>query len=378
MTKLYTLLIVLCFAGFASIPASADDGKMTIGSKAPNLDIEHWINDGEGEFEHTTELKSGRVYVIEFWATWCGPCIRAMPEISKLQQEFRKQNVQIISVSDEPLETVNQFVEREVRGEEELTYGDLTSNYCLTTDPDGSVFKDYFLAAGRTGIPCAFIVGKTGQIEWIGHPAQMKQPLEDVVNDNWDRETFAVAYKAKQEAAEKRRKLQQTLMVAVRKIQADMESKDFDSAVEKIDALLDDEDFEPFQSNLQSMKNEILILHIGGDKAVEALSSFVEENRNNAMVLNQIAWGIYEKHSKEGGVDEAILKGAQAAAEAAAKAAPNNGAVLDTLSHLVYANGDVRRALEIQEKAVKNANGMEAELKPFLEKLRKEVEESDK
>lgn len=42
------------------------------------------------------------------------------------------------------------------------------------SDPDGSVTKDYYEAAGPNGIPVAFIVGKTGEIEWIGTPASSR------------------------------------------------------------------------------------------------------------------------------------------------------------------------------------------------------------
>ena len=42
-------------------------------------------------------------------------------------------------------------------------------------------------AAGQSGIPTAFIVGKTGQVEWIGHPMTMDEPLAQVVAGDWDR-----------------------------------------------------------------------------------------------------------------------------------------------------------------------------------------------
>ena len=53
-------------------------------------------------------------------------------------------------------------------------------------------------AAGRNGIPCAFIVGKDQKIEWIGHPMSMDEALEAVVNDKWDRAAFAEKYAEEQ------------------------------------------------------------------------------------------------------------------------------------------------------------------------------------
>jgi len=75
----------------------------------------------------------------------------------------------VVSVSDEDLETVKGFLEEESG---DKTFAEITRNYCLTTDPDGSVYEDYMKAANQQGIPTAFIVGKSGLVEWIGHPME--------------------------------------------------------------------------------------------------------------------------------------------------------------------------------------------------------------
>jgi thiol-disulfide isomerase/thioredoxin len=159
---------------------------LTIGSKAPSLNVEHWVQNGKGKFKPVKKFEDGKVYVVEFWATWCGPCIASMPHLSELQKTYADKGVQIVSISDEDLETVETFLKREVNApakEEEgdddddkkegdkkdkedddsdapKTYADVTAGYCLTTDPDGSSQKDYMQAAQQNGIPTAFIVGK--------------------------------------------------------------------------------------------------------------------------------------------------------------------------------------------------------------------------
>ncbi|MEZ6105834.1 MAG: TlpA disulfide reductase family protein [Pirellulaceae bacterium] len=180
--------------------AVAQEVTLTIGSDAPALDIEHWLSDGHGQFEPVKKFEADKVYVVEFWATWCGPCIASMPHLAELQEQYGEKGVQIISVSDEDLETVNGFLALKVQGDEEgRKYSELTSAYCLTTDPDQSVYTAYMEAAGQNGIPTAFVVGKDSKIEWIGHPMELDSVLEKVVDGSWDREAHIASFKAQQE-----------------------------------------------------------------------------------------------------------------------------------------------------------------------------------
>ena len=354
--------------------AQDDEATLTIGDKAPDIDIEHWVSDNDEMFPHTTKLEEDKVYVIEFWATWCGPCISAMPHIADLQEKY-EDKVQVISVSDEDMETVEAFLEKKVRGEEEdRTYADLTNSYCLTTDPDKSVKKDYFYAAKRTGIPCAFVVGKSGLIEWIGHPMGMDKPLKQVVNDEWDREKFVVQYKKEQEAKAKQNKSRRKFSNSMRDVQKLVDKDDAQGATDLLKELSEDEDIAARKDAIVAQRVQIMIEH-EIDGAAEALSTFAKNNKDNAQGLNAVAWGIYELQEKDGKVDKSVLKAALEAAEFAAKADSENGAVLDTLAHLIYVvDGDLDKAIEVQKRAVKHAGPQIGEIKPFLKQLEEEKE----
>lgn len=196
----------------ASTEAKEAGPSLSVGSKAPSIDVEHWMQQGDDKFPKVTDFEKGKVYVVEFWATWCPPCVASMPHLAELQQKYRDQGVRIISISDEDTETVNEFLAGNVRGKEDQTYQQLTDAYSLTTDPDQSAFKDYMEAAGQNGIPTAFLVGKDGVIEWIGHPMEMDEPLQQVVDGSWDRKKYAelMAEKKKYET------MQQEAMVMLR------------------------------------------------------------------------------------------------------------------------------------------------------------------
>ncbi len=370
ITVLVTAVSVIPFgiqSGFAQEADAAPD--LTIGSKAPNLDIEFWVSDRNGLLPHTTKIEKGSVYVVEFWATWCGPCIAAMPHISALQDKHSDDNVQIISVSDEDIDTVTNFLERPVAGDSDgKTYGDLTNNYSLTVDPDKSVFKDYFAAAKRTGIPCAFLIGKTGQVEWIGHPMQLDKPLEKVVAGEWDRKAFAVQFKK----AEEQRMLSQKLGFAMRKIRGEMNSGNPEKALQLMDTLMDDAEFKSMKKQLTMSRMGILI---SGNlpEAPSELEKFTNQNKDDAMALNSIAWGIYEKYEKRNDVSPEILQQAKKTAEAAVKADPDNGAILDTLAHFIYVvDGNLDKAIEVQQKAIANGGPQKNELMAFMKQLQEE------
>jgi len=168
--------------------------------KAPPIDIAHWMTDGEGKYPHITEFEKGKVYLIEFWATWCGPCKGIMPELAELQEKYGPEGFQAISISDEKPTVVQKFLESQQSPER--TYGDIVKAYCLACDPDNSVYKDYYEASNGDGIPHGILIGKTGEVEWIGHPGYVAEVLADVMSDNWSREkALKIANTAKKRKA---------------------------------------------------------------------------------------------------------------------------------------------------------------------------------
>ncbi|MFN6130884.1 MAG: TlpA family protein disulfide reductase [Planctomycetota bacterium] len=372
------VVAALSWQSAAAQDATADD-LLTIGSDAPALDVEHWVQDGEGKFGKVTKFEKGKVYVVEFWATWCGPCIMSMPHIVDTQKKYAGKGVQIVSISDEPLETVEEFLERELppniasESKDITNFKELTKSYCLTTDPDGSSSKEYMAAAGQNGIPCAFIVGKDAKVEWIGHPMEMDEPLDQVVNNKWDREKFGTEFKERQEQERIMQEAQTQVLGLVRK-------KKFPEALAKLDEFV-------AKANRADMKLNLLMFKINLHQAANSepaevngtFESLFELVADDPMMSNQIAWTVWEM-SDAGRIDSKdLLKRARDLAKnASAKQSGNMKAMtLDTVAHLEYSLGNGEEALKLQEEAVSLADEQEKEqLSEFLKELREEFGKS--
>ena len=76
--------------------AMAGEGTLKVGDPAPPLAISNWLHG-----EKVAGFESGRVYVVEFWATWCGPCRQIMPHMGDLQDEYRDKKVTFIGLASD-------------------------------------------------------------------------------------------------------------------------------------------------------------------------------------------------------------------------------------------------------------------------------------
>lgn len=161
----------------------ADEKKpeLWIGSKAPALQLAHFPRG-----EAITSFEPGRTYVVEMWATWCGPCIAAFPHVADLQKKY-EDKLSVIGVNiwerasgEERTELVEEFVAKHTE-----------MKYTVAIEEGTAMGDTWMKPAGQNGIPAAFIIDGTGKVAWIGHPMSMDEPLAQIIAGNYDIETEA-------------------------------------------------------------------------------------------------------------------------------------------------------------------------------------------
>ena len=349
------------------------DDELGIGSKAPNVDIEYWISNNDGLYEEIKEFEPGKIYVIDFWSSQFLPSIRMMPVMALLQEKYADEDVQIISVSDQDIDTVQQFLETRLPGDKEKrSFGDLTNSYCLTADPDRSTHKDYFEAAGQTGIPVSFLIGKTGEIEWIGHPGEIEKALKGVIAGDWDREEAKKENAKRKKLIEDAQKAGMKVAGIIQKVRTMINDDEEDAAIDLLNEAVEDEELELFADKIDFLKMTLLVQR-NSERLNRELQDFIKRYEEDPTAVNNMVWTIYERYEAKGDVDEAVLETCLEGSKQAVKGLPDSPALLDTLAHFTYlVEEDLDKAIELQAKAVELGEDREEDLRPFLEELQKE------
>lgn len=213
------MFLVLCL--ISSFFCRAELG---IGDPAPALKA-HWLKGTPID-----KFEKGQVYVLEFWATWCGPCIAAMPHITKLAKQFAgKASFIGVNVFEHAkmdagvVEKVEKFVKENSK---KMGY-----SVCMD-EAETFMGKNWMRAAGLNSIPATMIIDQDGKIAWIGHPKAMDKPLEAIIAGTWNAKAFAVTYKENKIEEKKRMEESKPVMAMLTAMNEAMAAKNYAAVID--------------------------------------------------------------------------------------------------------------------------------------------------
>jgi len=327
------MLRILCVLALAAVAARSQEATLKVGSDAPPLTIAKWVKAGP------VTLEKGKIYVVEFWATWCVPCVMSMPHLSELQDTY-KDKVTFIGVTGEDqrgntLEAVEAMAQERGPG----------MGYAVAWDDADKTHDAWLRAAGIQGIPCAFVVDASGKIAHIslGYPPSLDIPLARIVAGTWDPakgpEEIKTALKRRDEILQMDRRM---ALDAIAVFEKDYPELAWAPVRPSNGAAA---------MTMPTAKLRLLLL-TGRNEEASALGARITEKAvkyNSAMGLNEVAWLIVDPEMEVKRDLELAMDAAQKAVELSKG---EDGAILDTLARVYYWKGDLAKAIEIQTKAV--------------------------
>jgi len=342
--------------GFAAstLLALAAEPSLKIGDPAPKIQNGKWL-----QGEPVKDFKKGKAYLVEFWATWCGPCKVSIPHLNDIHKKYKDKELVVIGQDcwERNDALVPPFIEK--MGEK-MTYRVALDD--TTENEKGTMAEAWMAAAGRDGIPSAFLVNTEGVIAWIGHPMELKDKvIEDVLDGKYDVKKAAADYT-------QAKKNETKLRSAWQEINQAMASKDWDAATAKVaeaQKLMPEE----ASSNLDMIRMEIAFGKKDYATAYKLASQAADGQKDNAMFQNQLAWRILTDPSLEQRDLKLAAKLANRANDATDSKDP---AIMDTLARVLFMQDKKEAAIELQAKAVELADGdMKADLKNTLASYKK-------
>lgn len=324
----FTAFAAAAIAGSISTSAAT----LSVGDPAPKLQVGKWV-----QGEPIEQFAPGKVYIVEFWATWCGPCRQVIPHLNELNKQFEEKGVVVIG--QDVLETDETKVEPFVREMgEKMTY-----RVALDDKKDakkGKMAETWLDAADLRAIPCAFIVNQQGLIAWIGHPVTLtEQEIDQVISGKVDLKKRAAEYAANRERNNE-------IIRANLKLKNAMQDKQW----AEVEAALSE--CQKLMPSIPSSRWDIYRFHIlvgkgNSEEAQKMAARISDASLDDPPLQNDLAWTLLtELKDPDPGLAEKLATRANDGAKG------KDPAIMDTLARAYFVNGKRDKAIALEEMAL--------------------------
>jgi thiol-disulfide isomerase/thioredoxin len=357
-----TVLIAMIVLTCVCASAAQDAATLRIGDPAPSLKTSVWFKGTPVD-----EFQKGMIYVVDFWATWCGPCRAAFPHLNEIAHAYKgKATVIAVNVREGDQGKDTSLEDLHKRSADFLVkMGDKMDFTVCADTPEKSIFANWMTASGMRGIPTTIIVDQKGRVAWIGHPlsAQGDRPLVKAIE-----ELLAGTYDYKKAAAgfvsdfEMRREQEEMMPVFMA-----FKKKNYKDVTAKADAYV--------------------AAHPGKEANVAALRilALSHTDEKAALELAKKSWGslslehfimISKMLAEEDNLPKDIYRLAIRCAEKALAAdSAMTWFVMISMAQSYFHIGDVPKAVEFQQKALDAAKVHKDHVPPDeMERIEKDLQ----
>jgi thiol-disulfide isomerase/thioredoxin len=388
----------LALAALAALTLNSQAASLNIGDAAPELKASKWVKG-----DAVSSLDADKTYVVEFWATWCGPCRASIPHLTEMAHKYT--NVTFIG-----MDVWEQGADKDTTVAKFVTQMGEKMDYHVAMDTEDTFMADNWMkAAGQNGIPTAFLVQK-GKIIWIGHPmGGLEESLKEASAGSFDIEKA----KKRGDAQKKLEAFYAKAMEGGDEAELLKEGKELEALDKELGGITPGEKFDvqdvlkqaKFSAAMHAYQNALLSgtdtnetakleaaaravapkevdfdqinqqlkQYMGGakdaqkaakvfddylkavgengdkDKAADLGKQLAALDLKNPQLLNEFAWTILTDDSVKNRDIALATKLAKAGVDATGG---KESAVLDTYAHALFDGGKVADAIEYQKKAV--------------------------
>jgi thiol-disulfide isomerase/thioredoxin len=162
MSPVKKVVLILLFGVPNVLLAQSDMFKSQrelIGKITDEIQVTHYLQNEPSDKNYNNKFK-----VLEFWATWCSPCLKAVPHLNRLQEKFRGQNIVFLSITYEnPEKTLHTF--QKVKFE----------TVVVSTTTRAIHKKRKVQDNGTMSLPRTVLIDNENRIVWYGSPKELTE-----------------------------------------------------------------------------------------------------------------------------------------------------------------------------------------------------------
>ena len=278
---------------------------LAVGDKAPPLAVEAWL-----KHRQPAVVQAGKVSVVEFWATWCGPCLANIPHLTSLQKKYASRGLVVIgATSNDKWGNDRHSVESLIAAKgPAFDYAVAWLPESRGVDDVGIFRNPWFRASEVEWLPCAYVIDRNGRIAFIGDPMMVDGVVKAVLDGSFD---LSAARSQDQMARQARAML-----------------KDLQPAIDRGDVA-------------------------GALRVARAITAGPGRNDPRTLLIVADALSKSKPSPKREQLDVA-LAAAQRSVDLTKSLSPG---MLDLLAHVWFLRGDVKKAIEIESRAIQLSEG---------------------